>query len=77
MSEIEEVFERNYDNPLKKDGTPKPNKKLGDFEIVKTLYQGMYESKKIGIKDGKKYLIEEIEVCGWNGGSRFEVYCID
>ena len=29
-----EIFERVYDNPLKKDGTPKDNKKIGDFEIA-------------------------------------------
>ena len=72
-----EVFERSYDNPLKKDGTPKPNKKLGDFEIVKTISEDWYTSKRIGLKDGKKYLIQEYEVCGFNGGSRFEVDCIE
>ena len=74
---IMEIFERVYDNPLKKDGTPKDNKKIGDFEIVKTISEDCYTSKRIGLKDGKKYLIEEHEVCGFNGGSRFEVDCIE
>ena len=72
-----EIFERVYDNPLKKDGTPKDNKKIGDFEILKTISEDSYTSKKIGLKDGKKYLIEEYEVCGFNGGSRFKVQSID
>ena len=72
-----EIFKRVYDNPLKKDGTPKENKKLGDFEIIKTISEDFYTSKRIGIKDGKKYLIEEYEVSGFNGGSRFEVTCIE
>lgn len=75
--QTQEVFERFYDNHLKKDGTPKENKKLGDFQIVKTIREGCYESTKIGLKDGKKYLIEEFEVYGFNGGSRFEVTLID
>ena len=72
-----EVFERVYDNPLKKDGTPKENKKLGDFEIVKTIREDAYTSTRIGLKEGKKYLIEEFEVFGFNGGSSFEISLID
>ena len=72
-----EIFERVYDNPLKKDGTPKENKKIGEFEIVKTISEDFYTSKRIGLKDGKKYIIEEYEVCGFNGGSRLEVDCIE
>ena len=68
-----EIFERTFDNPNKKDGTPKENKKLGDFEIVKTLREDFYTSTRIGLMDGKKYLIEEYEVCGFNGGSEFIV----
>ena len=73
-----EVFEMEYDNPNKKDGTPKENKKLGDFEIVKTIYDRGYSGKWVGISDGIKYLIYKIDV--WNGfdtGSRFEVHRLD
>ena len=67
------IFERIYDNPKNKDGTPKSNKKLGNFRIIKTIYKDSYTSKRIGIMNGKKYFIEEYEVSGFNGGSRFEI----
>jgi hypothetical protein len=72
-----EIFERTYDNPLKKDGTPKDNKKIGDFLIIETISEDCYTSERIGIKDSQKYLIQEYEVCGYNGGSRFEIEFID
>lgn len=68
-----EIFERLFDNPNKKDGTPKENKKLGDFEIVKTIREGIYTSTQIGRMNNKTYLIEEHEVCGFNGGSEFTI----
>lgn len=71
---MEIVKERLFDNPYLKDGkTLKENKILGEFEIVKVIFEDCYESKKIGKRDGKFYFIEEIEVSGFNGGSRFEV----
>ena len=66
-----EIFKRLFDNPNKKDGTPKENEKLGDFEIVKTIRKDTYTSTIIGKKESKTYLIEEYEVCGFNGGSEF------
>ena len=70
---IMEIFERLFDNPNKKDGTPKENKKLGDFEIVKTIREDIYTSTRIGKMNNKTYLIEEYEVCGFNGGSEFTI----
>ena len=68
-----EIFERLYDNPNKKDGTLKENKKLGDFDIVKTIRDDVYTSTRIGKMNNKTYLIEEYEVCGFNGGSKFVI----
>lgn len=69
------IYERVYDNPNNKDGTKKPNKFLGDFEILETLFIGFYSSQRIGAKNGKIYLITEKEVSGFRnperGGSRF------
>lgn len=70
---IMEIFKRLYDNPNKKDGTPKENEKLGDFEIVKTIREDVYTSTRIGKMNNKTHLIEEYEVCGFNGGSEFVI----
>lgn len=67
------VYERIYDNPLREDGTRKPNTYLGNYKIIQTLWVDSYSSQRIGKKDGEIYLIEEIEVSGHNGGSRFAV----
>lgn len=70
------IFERQYDNPALADDTAKDNKYLGEFEIVETLFEDAYDSQRIGVKDGKVYLISEYEVSGYQnpfGGSRFEV----
>ena len=69
------VYEREYDAPLKKDGTKKPNKYLGEFNVVSVIEEDMYASKRIVEKEGKQYLLDEIEVSGFyhegQGGSRF------
>ena len=72
-----EIFERLFDNPNKKNGTPKENKKLGDFEIFKTIREDAYISTRIGTINNKTYLIEEYEVCGFNGGSKFVITEMD
>lgn len=71
-----EIFARYYDNPIADDGTAKPNELLGEFELVETLFEDAYDSQRIGVQDGKVYLISESEVSGYQnsfGGSRFEV----
>lgn len=77
MSKVMEVYKRYYDNPLKEDGTEKDNEFLGKFEIEKTLMEDIYAGRWVGVKDGKKYLIEQTEVSGrYNpgmGGSEFTV----
>ena len=67
------IYERIYDNPLHKDGTPKENKFLGDFKIIETIEEDAYTSRRIGVKRKKIYFIEEIEISFVNGGSRFFV----
>jgi hypothetical protein len=72
---IEKVYKRSFDNPLKEDGTPKVSELLGEFEIIETLNEDSYTSQRLGVLIGssKVYLIDEYEVSGYNGGSRFEV----
>ena len=72
------IYERQYDNKFLKDGvTLKDNKLLGDFKIVKIIFEDYYESVRIGTKNGKVYLIIETEVSGYNGGSKFVVEELD
>jgi len=76
---IRDIYEREYDNPYNADGTEKPYKFLGKFNIVKVLEDESYSSTSIGIRipDNKVCLIIEQEVTGHNGGSRFKVYELD
>ena len=67
----ERIYEMSYDNPLKKDGTPKPNKLLGIFEINQIIEEDIYSSIKIGIRNGKKYLIIEKEA---SHGTKTKIY---
>ena len=69
------IYERVYDNPKAPDGTEKPNKFLGEFEILQVVKRDMYTSTMTGrlVGTDEIYLIDEYEVCGYNGGSRFEV----
>lgn len=71
------VFERMYDNPKNEDGTDKPNKLIGEFEVVEWLHEDMYESQFIGLMDDEIYLVTETEVSGYSqpelGGSRFSI----
>lgn len=67
------IYKRDYDNAYDKQGNPKENQFLGDFNIIETIFEDTYASSRIGIKDGKVYLISEEEVGGFNGGSRFEI----
>lgn len=68
-----EIYKRIYDNDLNKDGSKKSNEFLGEFEIIETIFEDGYSSQRIGFAGDKVYLIDEIEVTGWNSGSRFEV----
>ena len=72
---IIEIYERLYDNPMLPDGQEKPNKFLGKFQVIQVINQNMYCSITIGrmINTNDIYLIQEIEVWGYNGGSRFEI----
>lgn len=70
------IYQRIYDNPKNEDGTEKTNKFLGDFEIIEILSEDAYSSERIGVINGKVFLISEIEVSGRIGnlgGSRFEI----
>lgn len=75
------INEREYDNPIDKDGNKKPNKYLGTFIIRQTLFEDFYAGKwiggKLGLGDNKKYLITQTEVSGMynpeRGGSKFTV----
>ena len=70
------IYERVYDNHVLPDDTKKPNKFLGEFEILQIIELDMYSSMMIGTLVGTDeiHLIDESEVCGYNGGSRFETH---
>ena len=58
------IFERVYDNPLNEDGTNKPNKYLGNFEIIKGDMNDY--SYVVYAKKGKSlYKISGREVSGY------------
>ena len=70
-----EVYERVYDNPLNQDGSKKPNKLLGTFEIIDD--EGMDDySYEIYVKDkdGDICKLKGTEVSGFyhpnEGGTR-------
>lgn len=73
------IYRRVYDNPYDNYGIQKPNKFLGEFDIIKVLEDDLYNSISIGIRlsDNKVCLIVEREVTGYNGGSYFKVYELD
>ena len=71
---MEELFERYYDNPVDNDGNQKPNKSLGVFEIIETLESDFYNSMRIAKSaDNKIYLVIERETSGYNGGTRLRL----
>lgn len=73
--ETEKIYERSFDTPLMENGAPKQSKFLGEFKIIETLNDNSYSSQRLGVLVGTAdvYLINEYEVSGRNGGSRFEV----
>ena len=70
----QELFERYYDNPVDNDGNQKPNKSLGNFEIIENIESDFYNSMRIAKSaDNKIYLVIEREVFGYNGGTRLRI----
>lgn len=73
------IYKRQYDNPLKEDGTEKENELLGTFEVTKQIFEDSYSEEFIGIRqeDGKKYLVRGDEVSGYYyptmGGIRYTI----
>jgi len=69
------VYRRNYDNNLNADGTEKENVYLGEFEVLQQISgsEGEYSEQFIGknIDTGIVYLIDCVEVLGFNGGTRY------
>ena len=59
------IYERDYDNPKSEDGTDKPNKLLGEFEIVEGKMDD-YSYVVFGKDDkGELYKITGTEVSGY------------
>ena len=71
------IYQRAYDNPKDTSGKLKPNKYLGEFEVVEQITEDMYAEEFIGKKDGKYYLVKGVEVSGFyhpnQGGVRYSV----
>jgi len=76
MKEIKEIYEHIYDKDTDDDGKQKPNKLLGEFEIISGSVNDDYMFKAIGVnvKDNKIYNIVGKEVSGmrdiYNSGTR-------
>ena len=58
------IYERVYDNPLNKDGTKKPNKLLGNFQIKGGLPND-YAYTCYGYKNHNLYRITGREISGY------------
>ena len=69
------IYERVYDNPKNEDGTEKPNKLLGEFEIVDgEMNDYSYEIIVRSKEDNELYILYGREVSGYyhqgEGGTR-------
>jgi len=73
------IYRRTYDNNLKADGTEKENVYLGEFEVLQQIHgdENEYSEMFIGknVETGIIYLIDGVEVSGFNGGTRYS--CIE
>lgn len=69
-----EVYERIYDNPLNEDGTEKPNKLLGSFDLVDGSMDDYSYEVIVKDKSGELYILSGREVSGLyhpkEGGTR-------
>jgi hypothetical protein len=70
------IYERIYDNPINKDGTKKPNKLLGTFQIKGGLPND-YGYTCYGYKNHKLYKIVGKEVSYQDGGTKHFVHPIE
>ncbi len=72
---VEKIYDMYFDNPFKEDGSKKDSTLLGEFEIIEIMNEDSYSSQRIGVLHGtdRVYLINEREVSGIGGGSRFEI----
>jgi hypothetical protein len=59
------IYERIYDNPKNEDGTDKPNKLLGEFEILEGDMNGYSYEVIIKDSDGEIYKLVGKEVSGY------------
>ena len=66
------VYERIYDEPLNEDGTKKPNKLLGTFDIEDGLPLD-YGYTCYGVKGQKLYKIFGQEISYKNGGTKHHI----
>jgi hypothetical protein len=68
------IYERVYDKQNDKD-----NVYLGEFEVLQQLHgdENEYSELFVGknVQTNKVYLIEGVEVCGFNGGTRYS--CVE
>ena len=60
------LYERIYDNPINKDGTKKPNKFLGEFELIEGKMDSYsYEVIVKNKEDNELYILFGYEVSGF------------
>ena len=78
---IREIYEMHYGRDYNEDGTMRPNKHLGRFEVDKIELDDVYSEKFIGdkidiktnIPTGKMFKIVGREKTGIGGGTRYSV----
>jgi hypothetical protein len=74
---FEKFYERHYDNPKNKDGTDKPNKLLGEFEILENdieMYCGVAILRDI---KGNLFELKRVEISFNNGGSKDYIFPLE
>jgi hypothetical protein len=70
MKKSIKIYEREYDNPKNEDGSDKPNKLLGSFEMVEGDMNDYSYTCYIRKTNGKLYKLQGFEVSYQNGGTR-------
>ena len=80
MMKEKKIYQRVYDGkPAGFSSDKLPNELLGTFEIIQQISEDFYSEQFIGRRkeDGKKYLVEGVEVSGMfnpeNGGVRYSI----
>lgn len=78
---VRDIYEMSYDRDFNEDGTMRPNKHLGRFEVVSVISDDGYSEEFIGNKldiktnkpTGKIFRIIGREKTGIGGGTKYKI----